>query len=62
MCIWIKGSSILDRPVVDLTRKGQPFVLQERHEVAMQALMYAIVHSLIPISIEYPSDCSTSVT
>ena len=55
MCIWIKGYPILARPVVDLTRKVQPFVLQERHEV-MQALMYATVHSLVPISVEYPSN------
>jgi len=56
MRIWIKNFSTIAWPLVDLTRKGAPFVWQEEHEQAMQSLKSAIVHSSALISIDYSTD------
>jgi len=56
MRIWIKNFSAIAQPLVDLTRKGAPFVWQEEHEQAMQSLKSAIVHSSALISIDYSTD------
>jgi len=56
MRIWIKNFSAIARPLVDLTRKGVPFVWQEEHEQAMKSLKSTIVHSSALISIDYSTD------
>jgi len=56
MRIWIKNFSAIARPLVDLTRKGAPFIWQEEHEQAMKSLKSAIVHSSALISIDYSTD------
>jgi hypothetical protein len=59
MRIWIKNYSTIARPLVNLTRKGTPFVWEKEHENAMQTLKDAIVHSPALISIDYTSDHTT---
>ena len=56
MRIWIKNYSSIARPLVNLTRKGQAFSWSEEHDLAMQALKDAIMHSPSLISIDYSSD------
>ena len=56
MRIWIKNYSAIARPLVNLTRKGAPFVWQEEHKQAMQELKNAIVQSPALISIDYTTD------
>jgi hypothetical protein len=56
MRIWIKNYSSIARPLVNLTRKGQAFSWLEEHDLAMQALKDAIIHSPSLISIDYSSD------
>jgi len=56
MHIWIKNFSAIAQPLVDLTRKGAPFVWQEEHEQAMKSLKSAIVYSSALISIDYSTD------
>jgi hypothetical protein len=56
MRIWIKDYSALARPLVNLTRKGQPFNWTEEHDQAMKALKDAIIHSPALIPIDYSSD------
>ena len=56
MHIWIKNYSTIACPLVNLTRKGTPFVWQEEHKDAMQALKTAIIHSSALISIDYSTD------
>ena len=61
MRIWIKNYATLARPLVNLTRKGQPFVWAEEHDHAMQALKDAIIHSPALISIDYSVDWAVYV-
>ena len=61
MRIWIKNYATLAHPLVNLTRKGQPFVWTEEHDHAMQALKDAIIHSPALISIDYTSGLSVYV-
>jgi hypothetical protein len=56
MHIWIKNYSTIARPLVNLTRKGAPFIWEEEHENAMQTLKNAIIHSPALISIDYTSN------
>ena len=56
MHIWIKNYSAIARPLVNLTCKGQAFSWSEEHDLTMQALKDAIIHSSSLISIDYSSD------
>jgi integrase-like protein/reverse transcriptase-like protein len=56
MRIWIKNYLALACPLVNLTRKGQPFVWTAEQDQAMQALKDAIIHSPTLISIDYSSN------
>jgi hypothetical protein len=56
MRIWIKNYSALARPLVNLTRKGQPFLWTEEHDHAMKTLKDAVIHSPALISIDYSSE------
>jgi hypothetical protein len=56
MRIWIKNYSSIARPLVDLTRKGAPFIWHEEHEQAMQTLRTTIIQSPALISIDYSTD------
>jgi hypothetical protein len=56
MRIWIKNYSTITCPLHNLTHKNQPFVWNEEHITAMQALKNAIVHSSALITIDYEAD------
>jgi hypothetical protein len=56
MRIWIKNYSTIAHPLHNLTCKNQPFVWNEEHITAMQALQNAIVHSSALITIDYKAD------
>ena len=58
MHIWIKNYFALARPLVYLTCKGQLFIWTKEHNLAMQALKEAIIHSPALMSIDYSSDLS----
>jgi hypothetical protein len=56
MRVWIRNYSSIARPLVSLTRKGRPFVWEEEHVHAMQALKNAITNSSALITIDYTSN------
>src|SRR6266850_2601428 len=56
MRIWIKNYSTIAHPLVDLTRKGAPFIWQEEHRQAIQRLKDKITQSPALVSIDYSTD------
>src|SRR6266702_3187907 len=56
MWVWIQNYSLIARPLVNLTRKGQAFAWDEQHTQAMQVLKDAIITSPALITIDYTSE------
>ncbi len=57
MWVWIQNYSLIARPLVNLTHKGQAFAWDEQHTQAMQVLKDAIITSPALITIDYTSEC-----
>ena len=56
MRVWIQNYSSIACPLVNLTRKGQPFAWHKSHKQAMQTLKDTIINSPSLITIDYASD------